>query len=159
ASGDRTLEALFRGIGRGLVDPAGLDARLEDHRPALFAREAESTERARMAPRGATDRLDPAMKIVDVASGELFQRLDTVLAQGDQHRRRATGNLLESVVDAERLALDFEFGFVAAGRRGRRSLRRLRAQLGLRSLCRFGGASQPGEHVPPVSLWSPTRGS
>jgi hypothetical protein len=45
--------------------------------------------------------LDPAMQIIGGASGEILDRLDAVLAQGDQHRRADSSDFAQRDLDAE----------------------------------------------------------
>src|SRR6266700_6988914 len=73
--------------GTAFVDPADPGAGFHDDGPALVAREPEAVEHARVAGGRAACLLDPAMQIIGGASGEVLDRLDAVLAQGDQHRR------------------------------------------------------------------------
>src|SRR6266542_857225 len=84
--------------GTTFVDPA---AGFHYHGPALVAREPEAVEHARVARGRAACLLDPAMQIIGGASGEILDRLDAVLAQGDQHRRADPGNSAQCGLDAE----------------------------------------------------------
>src|SRR6202165_5588667 len=149
-----TLTRLFRWLRRGFIDPAGLDPRLDDHGPAFLAGQPEPSEHARVGRGRVAHGLDPAVEIVNGASGELFQRFDAILAQGDQHRGGDARNFFERILDAERSAPGFELGFAGRGLVTRSRLQSLRG---------FGSASQPGEHVPPISLslrsHRPRRGS
>ncbi len=67
--------------GAAFVDPADPGAGFHDDGPALVAREPEAVEHARVARGRAACLLDPAMQIIDGASGEILDRLDAVLAK------------------------------------------------------------------------------
>src|SRR3990167_8894477 len=88
-----------------LRDPADLDAAGHDHRLGIGARQIEAVEGARMARGLAFLALDPADELVGDRAGEILDRLDVGLAEGDQHGGGHAGDFLEGVVDAERLPL------------------------------------------------------
>ena len=94
----------------GLGDPAGLEARLHDHRLGVLARQLEAVENAGLADGLAVLAFGPAGEIVGGATGEILDRLDAVLAEPHQHRGGDAGHLLERVLDAEFLALGVELG-------------------------------------------------
>src|SRR6266536_3340563 len=121
--------------GTTFVDPADPGAGFHYHGPALVAREPEAVEHARVARGRAACLLDPAMQIIGGASGEILDRLDAVLAQGDQHRRADSGNFAQRGLDAQLPAPGSERVPGAFGG----SARFLR-------LDRLGRLSQPEEH-------------
>src|SRR6266702_7541417 len=128
--------------GTAFVDPADPGAGFHDDGPALVAREPEAVEHARMARGRAACLLDPAMQIVGGASGEILDRLDAVLAQGDQHRRANPGNFAQRGFDAELPPPGSELVPCAIGGSAR-----------LLRLDRLGSLSQPEEHDRPIP-WS-----
>src|SRR5258707_11162102 len=93
ARGSRRCPGLGFRLGRllrerrreiGFADPAGHHARLHDELFALLAGELEAVEEAGLALRLAVLALGPAGEIVGGATGEVFHRLDAVLAERDQ---------------------------------------------------------------------------
>ncbi len=50
----------------------------------------------------------PAIKIVGRTIGKIFNRLYTVLTEGDEHSRRYAWNILEFVFDANLLSLSIK---------------------------------------------------
>src|SRR6185437_16785030 len=82
--GDLGLRGLLGEIG--LADPAGLEARLHDHRLGVVAGNLDAVENARVLGRlAAVLALGPANEIVGGAAGEVLDRLDLVLAEPHQH--------------------------------------------------------------------------
>ena len=50
----------------------------------------------------------PAIKIIGRTIGKIFNRLYTVFTEGDEHSRRYTWNILESVFNAKLLSLSIK---------------------------------------------------
>jgi len=53
-------------------------------------------------------RFAPAIKIIGRTIGKIFNRLYTVLTEGDEHSRRYAWNILESGFNAKLLSLSFK---------------------------------------------------
>src|SRR6266849_8034189 len=87
-----------------LLDPSSLDARLHDQCFDVIARQIESVENAGISNRLAVLALAPAEQVIGRTAGQIFRRLDAILAQLHQHGGSDTGKLLELVCDAEFLA-------------------------------------------------------
>ncbi len=86
------------------------------------------------------------MQIIGIASGEIFDRLDAVLAQGDQHRRADPGNFAQRGFDAKLPAPGSELVPGAFGKSAR-----------LLRMDRLGSLSQPEEHGRPHPMFAPGR--
>src|SRR5581483_10695130 len=96
----------------GLGDPAGLDAGLHDQRLGLLARNLDAIEETGVLHRlTAFLALGPADQVVGGAAGEIFDRLDVILAELDQYFRGDAGHVLHGVLDAELLAPGLELAF------------------------------------------------
>src|SRR5690606_31414452 len=72
-------EVLFR-------DPTGRETRLDDHGFGFGTRDLKLGEETFELLRLTILAFRPAGQIIDRATGEVFHRLDAVLAEGDEHR-------------------------------------------------------------------------
>src|SRR5262245_8322082 len=104
-----TLGRRRRKIGFG--DPSRLDAGREDHVLDLVLAETEFVENALVADGLFVLALAPAGEVVGGAIGQVLDRLDVVLAERDEHRRRDPWDLGKLIGDAERFALGVELRF------------------------------------------------
>ena len=87
------------------MDPARRDAGPHDHVLGLFAADGEVLERAFEALGFAVLAFAPADQVVGGAAGKVFNVLDAVLTQRNQHGCGEAGDFIKVVLDAELLAL------------------------------------------------------
>ena len=60
-------------------------------------------------------RFAPAIKIIGRTIGKIFNRLYTVFTEGDEHSRRYTWNVPETVFNAELLSFHLQFRLRTVG--------------------------------------------
>ena len=97
----------------GFRDPASRQTSLHDHLLRLDTRDFELGEQAFELLRLAVLAFAPADEVVGGAAGEVLDRLDAVLTEGDHHLRGHTVDLAQLVGYAECFALLVHFSFQA----------------------------------------------
>jgi len=93
---------------RTLPYPTSFDASVYDKCLAILARHLQVIEDTRVLDRLPVLCLAPAIKIIGRTIGKIFDRLYAVFTKGDEHSRRYTWNLLETVFNAQLLPLSIK---------------------------------------------------
>ena len=91
-----------------LFDPSSLDAGIYDDCLAILTRHPKAFEDTCMADGLSVFRFAPAIKIIGRTIGKIFNRLYTVLTEGDEHSRCYAWNILESGFNAKLLSLSIK---------------------------------------------------